>query len=279
LARAEAFAYGVRVQEVRQADAAPAFERWLPRLFRRHADARFVGRLHPHFAVPLEELAQREHQAIFPCDLTVRHHAYLSVLTPDKLRWATRLLEAELRDRPGQLHYLIEYGTDLLRLNDPRGHEVLAEAADQVLAQREATRPPTPTVAALLEYVLTVSPQQSRSRLNVADARVLALRWFADSPPLLWALAQRDFQAQDYRAAAALLETLVRLGQTGAYDRSAAFDTSLMAAPALLNLAACYVRLGQLDRAEWCFRQALTHPAHQAKAQQGLDLIQQLRKH
>src|SRR5439155_11851876 len=126
---------------------------------------RFVGRLHPHFATPLEELARRENQQIYRTDLLVRHVAYLSVLTEDKLRWATRLLELELQDRPGQLHYLIEYGRNLLRLNDPRGHAVLAEAADRVSAARDAPAAPTPTAASLLEYLLTVSPEQSRSRL------------------------------------------------------------------------------------------------------------------
>src|SRR5262245_1222442 len=135
LARPEALAYAVCVQEVmdpNHPDAAPLTAS--PRLVRRHPGTRFVGRLHPHYVTPLEELARRENKQIFRSALTVRRHTYLNVLTADKLRWATRLLELELRDRPGQLHYLIEYGRNLLRLNDPRGHAILAEAADRVAA-------------------------------------------------------------------------------------------------------------------------------------------------
>ena len=38
-----------------------------------------------------------------PLEVLVRRHAYLSVLTEEKLRWAAGLLERELQDRPGQL--------------------------------------------------------------------------------------------------------------------------------------------------------------------------------
>src|SRR5262249_30393080 len=172
-------------------------------------------RLHPNFATPFDELARRQGKKVYPTELTLRRHGYLSVPTPDKLRWAVRLLEAELRDRPGQLHYLIEYGRNLLWLNDPRGHEVLAEAADQVLRSRDAPTAPTPTVGSLLEYLLTVMPQQSRSRVSREEARGLALRWFRHSPPVLWALAQHQFQAGDPRGAAGLLEELLRMGQSG----------------------------------------------------------------
>src|SRR5437764_3550 len=130
LGRSDALAYMVGVQEVMdRAKPERAIATLQPRLFRRHCDIRYLGRLHPHFVMPLEELARREGMHIFQAGLLVRHHAYLSVLTEDKLRWAKRLLELELQDRPGQLHYLIEYGQILLRLNDPRGHTVLAEAA------------------------------------------------------------------------------------------------------------------------------------------------------
>ena len=50
-------------------------------------------------------------------------------------------LELELRDRPGQLHFLIEYGRHLLWLNDPKGHAVLAEACKSLEeAQRTVER-------------------------------------------------------------------------------------------------------------------------------------------
>ena len=172
-----------------------------PRLFRRHPDVRFIGRIHPHFATPLEELARRENRQVYLADLVVRHHAYHSVLTPDKLRFATRLLELELSDRPGQLHYLIEYGRNLLLLNDPHGHTILAAASEQALAAWDAPTAPTPNVASLLEYLGSVSAEQSQSRITRPQARDLAKRWFPTSPPLLWLQAQSAFEADDFRGA------------------------------------------------------------------------------
>jgi hypothetical protein len=278
LTRPEALAYVVRVQEVMKADQTEvSAETWLPRIFRRHPDLRFIGRLHPHFATPLEDVAGRERMQIYKSDIVVRHHAYTSILTAEKLRWATQLLELELQDRPGQLHYLIEYGRNLLRLNDPRGHTILAEAAELVAAVSAAPAAPTPTVASLLEYLLSVSPRQSRSRLAPLEARQLAQRWFPDNPPLLWVLAQRAFEAEAFQEAAALLERLVHMGGSGTYDHSAAFDPAIMGELALLNLGNCYLRLGDANRAEACFTPLLSRPAHQAQAQRGCALAQALR--
>ncbi len=279
LTRADALAYMVRIEEISRSDTiAGNVETLAPRLYRRHPELRYVGRLHPHFVVPLEEMARRLNQHVYAADLVVRHHAYLSVLTPDKLRWATRLLELELGDRPGQLHYLIEYGRNLLRLNDPKGHTILAEAAEQVARVQDAPAAPTPTVASLLEYLLTVAPEQAQGRLGADFARGLALRWFPTSPPLFWVLAQRAFQANDFREAAGLLERLVELGRTGRYDRSAAFDPSIIGEAALVNLGSCYIRLGQLERAEACFGPLLSSPTHQEQARRGYALIQELRR-
>jgi hypothetical protein len=273
LARSEALAYVVRIQEaIRPDQVEGALEISWPRLFRRLPDVRFVGRLHPHFMPPLDELVRRNGMKIYRSDLLLRRHAYLSVLTEEKLRWATRLLELELRDRPGQLHYLIEYGHNLLRLNDARGHAVLAEATELTLQAADAARAPSPTVASLLEYLLTVAPEHA-GRIAPAQAGALALRWFPTAAPLLWAMSQRAFQSGEFAKAAALLERLVHLGRTGAYDRSAAFDPSIMAEPALLNLGRCYLRLGDLDRAESCFGEALGNPAHRGHAEQGLAMI------
>jgi hypothetical protein len=246
------------------------------RLFQHDPALRFIGRLHPHFVTLPEEVAREKGQQVGLAAVTVRRHGYLSTITPGKLRWARRLLRRELEDRPGQIHYMIEYGRTLLLLNDAEGHEVLAEAADQLRTFRGA--PPTTTVGSLLEYLLTASPEQSRSRVSREEARDLALRWFPNSPPLLWRLAEQDFQAGNYRGAASHLERLVAFGRTGAYDHSQGFDPSIIGAPALMNLGVCYLRLGMLDQAEPCFRPLLQDPAHSAAAAQNLRVVETLRQ-
>jgi hypothetical protein len=279
LARPDALAYILRVREL-LTDGRPAkeAETHQPRLFRRDSGARYAGRLHCHFRPPLKELAAQQGRKVCELDATIVRHAYLSKQTPEKLQWAARLLELELLDRPGQLHYMIEYGRTLLLLNNPCGHEVLAGAADRVLAARHASAAPGATVGSLLEYVLTVSPEQSKCRMSTAEAEDLALRWFARTPPLVWAVAQRRFQAGDFPGAAGLLERLVEMGRTGEYDHAAGFDPDVVGAPALMNLGVCYIRTKQWDRACRCFGQLQSHPTYHAQARANLAVAESGRR-
>jgi hypothetical protein len=279
IARNDALAFAARVQELVRADRPDAFtELRQVRLFRRRPELRYVGRLHPDFSPPIGTVAQQAGLQVYASDIVVRRHAYLSQLDEGKLRWAVRLLERELKDRPGQLHFQIEYGRTLLLLNDPRGHEVLGAAVEQLLPLRDAPAAPTATVAVLLAYLLTVSPGQSRSRLGREEARELARRWFPNSPPLLWQRAEHEFQAGNFRPAAELLGQLVRLGQTGDYDHSLSFDPSIIGPSALLNLGACYTRLRDLDRAEQCFLTLAGNPAFRDQALQNLAVVHNLRQ-
>jgi tetratricopeptide (TPR) repeat protein len=279
LTRPEAFAYTTLIQQQTAADQRDRLVAvWDYRLFRRHAEVRYIGRCHPRFLTPLGELARREGMQVLPSTVTLRRHVYRSPLTPDKLRWSARLLAKELQDRPGQLDYLIDYGHTLLLLNDPAGHAVLADAAQQLFAFRDDPVPPFPAVQRLLGYLLTVSPEQARAPITRDEAAELARRWFPVSPPLLWALAEQAFHRGDYLAAMRLLETLVQLGKTETYDRSLPFDPSIISEAALLNLGVCYARLGELDLADYCFGQLLTAENYRQKAQEGLDLVRQLRR-
>jgi tetratricopeptide (TPR) repeat protein len=246
-----------------------------PRLFRRSAGARFIGRLHPYFDPPLDEVGRRMGKLVLATsELILKRHAYLSTLTPEKLRWAKHLLELELRDRPGQLHYLIEYGRTLLLLNDPHGHEVLAQATEQMLQSRDAPKPAITTVGSLLEYLLNVSPEDSRSTISRADALELALRWFPKTPPVVWAAAQRLFADGRFAEAAPLLERLLEMGRSESYEHADAFDPEIVGASALMNLGCCLVQLGELEKARHCFGQLLANPTHQAKARQNYGLVE-----
>jgi hypothetical protein len=278
IAREDAFGFFARIHDLEQEDQPERYTETVQlRLFRRRPGLRSEGRLHPSFVPALEEVAAAEGKRILPSGITLRRHGYQSPLTGPKLRWILRLLERELRDRPGRLPYLIEYGRTLLLAGDPNGHWVLAEAAEQVLAARDAAAPPSAAVQRLLEYALTVAPELSRSRLSKEEARELALRWFAHSPPLLWRIAQQHFQEEEFSPAAALLEQLVALGKSGRYDRSEGFDRDLVGASALMNLGICYLRLEEWDKAEACFLPLLDSAALGAKAAQNLRVTQAAR--
>jgi len=248
------------------------------RLFRRRPDLPFVGRLHPAHGPESLEVIRKEGLRVAACNVALRSHAPPGGLDETKLQWIRRLLELELADRPGNLHYLIEYGRVLLRLGDAKGHEVLAQAVEQVLPLRDAPNAPSFKVQVLLEYLLNVPPEVTRSRLTRKEARALARRWFPSSPTLLYRVAEQEFREGDSARAAEALESLIGLGQSGAYDRSQVFDPALIADDSLMNLAACYLQLGRLDDAERCYRMLLGSKSQNAQAVQGLSAVAQLRR-
>jgi hypothetical protein len=267
----DVFGYLARVWNVPRADRLDQFsESWDIRLYRRRPDLRYVGRLHPGLAPELAQAVAQEGQHVVPSEIVIRRHAYMSVLNPSKLRWAVRLLERELKDRPGQLHYLVEYGRNLLLLNDPKGHEVMAEAIEQVVPAIEAPAPPSPDVQLLLEYILSTPPEQSRSRITPDQAMALALRWFPNSPPLLWTIAGLYFRSRHFGAAAVLLDRLVQFGSTGAYDHAQGFDPRIIGPWALLNLGQCHRALNNPEIARRCFQQLLSDPEYGAQAAEHL---------
>jgi tetratricopeptide (TPR) repeat protein len=273
------FGYFVVLQNLIQADRLDEFVQTSDlRLFRRRPDLAFIGRLHPHFHSDLVAAIQQEGSQVLPCNVTIRSYAALTERTEAKLRWTLRLLELELRDRPAQLHYVIEYGRTLLLLNEPKAHAIMAEAVQQILPARAADRAPATSVQVLLEYLLTIPSEQCQAQLSKPEALELAFRWFPRSPLLLFNCAQYCFQAGDPRQSAEILERLLQLGKTGQYDRSQRFHPGLVGDDALINLAACCRQLGELDKAEQCYRLLVHSSRFHARGVEGLAAIQQLRR-
>lgn len=277
MGRRGAFGCFVRVRHLDPAGKQVLGETADLRLFRRRRDLRFVGRLHPHVEPALAEAVKREGLSVGPCEVVLRHYADPAPPSEAKLRWTARLLELELRERPGQLHYLIEQGRTLLLLNDPRGHEVMAEAADLVHAGREAPRPPSFTVQVLLNYLLTTEPARIRGPITPDGARELVLRWFPSSPSLIWLLAEQRFRAGAFAQAADLLERLVHLGRTGTSDRSHRFPPEIIGEQAVLNLGACLMKLGRPAEAEACFLQLTASPRFGAAASRQLEAARRMK--
>jgi hypothetical protein len=196
--------------------------------------------------------------------------------TESRLRFAARLMELELQDRPGQLHYLIELGLTLLQLHDPKAQTTMAEAAQQVVAVKDAGAAPNVKTQALLAYVLTTP--EGTTVLSRELARELALRWFPASPRLMHIIAEEAFQRREFQFAAQLLERLLLMGRTGKFDRSHAFDPDLLGDRARVNLAACYYNLGEAAKAEQCYRPLLANERYRAQAAEGIAAAQRLQR-
>lgn len=267
----QTFGHLVRVRSIPRAERPDQFSETTDlRLFRKGPEVRYVGRLHPGLGPELARALEAEGRQVRASGVVIRHHAYMSILDEPKLRWAARLLERELADRPDQLHYQVEYGRTLLMLKDARGHEVMAAAIERIMPALGDPAPPGPDVQVLLEYALTTPPPANRGRISAELAADLVRRWFPNSPPLLWALAERCFRDRRIDASAAFLERLLHLGAGGTYDRSRPFDPRIVGPWALLNLGHCRRALGWAEEARGCYRQLLEDPDFAGQAARAL---------
>src|SRR5205085_12383529 len=106
---------------------------------------------------------------------------------------------------------------------------------------------------------------------RVAAARVPAAAAGAGAP------GGEGLPGRRLRAAGPAVGGAGAAGRAGDYDRSAPFDPDVMGDAAVMNLGICRLRLGQLERAEACFRRLLDNPGQYAKALQNLAAVEDLR--
>jgi tetratricopeptide (TPR) repeat protein len=206
----------------------------------------------------------------------MRHFGYIGELVAAKLKRAARLLELELRDRPGQLYYLIEYGRSLLMLHeDERGREILCQAAALVLAQAGEREAPIPLVSLLVEYLLQLPAEQLPAGFRPDLVESLVWRWFPDNGPLLWVLARKAATTGQFNEAERLLRRLVEMGRDHSYDQWTSFDPRLVGDDAKANLGACLVRQGKMNEAVFLFKELLASPTHAAQARSNLATVEE----
>ena len=276
MARNDALAFFVRRQDLKQADRLDYYTMmWQLRLFRRRDDLRFRGRCHPEFHPHIGEIEEKTGLTVFHSTITMRHYGYLGELAPAKMKRGAHLMEMELRDRPGQIYYLIEYGRTLLMLQDQRGHEVLGQAAALLLPQTRQPEPPMPIVSLLVEYLLQLPPERLPAGFKPELVESLVWRWFPESPPLLWILARRAALSEQFDSAERLLRRLAQMGIDHSYDQWVSFEPRLIGDDAKSNLGACLVRQGKVDEAVSVFKELLASPTHAAQARSSLEAIEQ----
>ena len=246
------------------------------RLFRNREDLRFRGRCHPQFYPTEEDRARDLGMRVEVRPVTIRHYGYLGALKRQKLERGVSLIRQELRDRPGQLYYLIEWYRALVLLQNPEAEEILQRAVDAFRPHAGDDKPPTPVAALLLETLLQV-PDRLPDWLDADRVRELAETWFPSAPPLQWLLAMRDFQADNFQGAEERLRRLVTMGIHHTYDHSVSFDPAIVGGEAQLNLAVCLVRQAKLKEAREILKYLIAHDRQlKPSAQANLRAIHQL---
>lgn len=280
LAREDALGHHVTRRDLADARDPSVFSRmWQLRLFRNDPALRFRGRCHPDFHPPISEVARQRGMVVGVAGVEIEHWGYLGGRRAEKLRRARRLLELELRDRPGQLSYMTELFRTQKELGDLDGAAgTLRLLLEEIEGLTGLERAPDASLALTLETLMQLPAGVAGGGWTPERAAELAERWFPDSPPLLWLRAQRDFAGERLGDAAAKLRRLIEMGRTGAYDYSCGFDPRIIGEDAALNLGACLIRMGRLDEAEEALGPIARGGVRREQAAANLRVIAELRQ-
>ena len=254
-------------------------EMWRTGLVRNRTGLILQGRCHHHFWPPFGRIRVASlNLELCQSTIRLRHYGFVTDLQQEKRRRALRLLELELSDRAGQFYYLVELGLTLLAAGEPKGSERLIQAAQMVVDGDRRALDGGGQLAMFLEHVLATPDLPDGFPLSPAKAREMALTKFPSAPPLLWHVA-RDHDAHGrFAQCAAILETILKLGETHSYDHSVSFNPAIIADDARLNLGVCLLRMGRINKAKACFRKLLDSPTRRSEAEQNLKAIRRLER-
>jgi len=250
------------------------------RVLRNDLGFRFTGRCHEQPA-PFPDVLERETGLkVFASPLILDHDCryYYEGRFQKALRNG-RLLDIEVRERPGRLYWMIQCGATLLDVPGmvQRGKEVMADSLKLIAALREQPGAPFSLVELALEYAAHFSPAENLP-LTPQEAYDLAQKWFPNAVPVIWMRAKRAYDAGDFENAIPILRRLIDIGERRAYDLEVPFDQAVIGDDARLNLGVCLLRLAQLDDAEREFRKINPTGPRAEEAGMNLGVIESLRR-
>lgn len=246
------------------------------RFYRKHPDLRCAGRYHEYPVDEASAMAREQGVDIPLLPVTLAHIPPPPEQLPAKLRRNVRLMELDLKERPGRVGYTAELARTLLRLNEPSGHTRMADAGHLLMTQL-ADNPDPPRHALdrnlplLLEYALS----RPAGPLTPVEAERLSLLWYGDMVPLLWLIARRRYTTGDVDGSAEVLVRIRDLSRAGHLEAGGfGFDRRLLQGQLSLNLAACRISQGRLKEASDLLIEAERDPATREAALTNRKLLQ-----
>jgi len=250
------------------------------RVLRNDLGFRFTGRCHEQPHPFPDDLARETGLKVYASTLTLDHDCrYYYESRVEKALRNGRLLDMEVRERPGRLYWMIQCGATLLEVPGmaARAKEVLAQSLQMIAALRGQPRAPFPLVELALEYAVYTAESEGLP-ISPADAYELAQKWFPNAVPIIWMRARRAYDAGDFEAAIPILKRLINIGQTRAYDLEVPFDHAVVGDDARLNLGVCLLRLAKLDESEEVLRQINPAGPRGEEAEMNLKAIKSIRE-
>jgi hypothetical protein len=265
------------------------------RLFRADVGIAFTGRCHEQPVFPPGPAGR----ALDHSPLILDHESgYHGASRLAKQARNARLLEFEVRDRPDRLFWVAYAGVTLLddSATADRGHAYLVRALTLFAATLPESAPTPPGLEHLPSPLPTTDPASNVLTLALLDyaacppaglsvplaispddAAELARVRFPDVPGALWLRARRHFQAGRYEQAVPLLRRLIDYGVRRVPFPDFPPDPGIVGDDARVCLAACLIRLAELDDAERVLRDVASNSPRHPEARANLALIADLR--
>lgn len=212
------------------------------RLWRTDPALKMVGFIHEHFESQ-NLLRAAQGRKIYDAPIRFWHDGFLGDIPREKHLRNLELLRKELQARPGQIYYEIELATTLLQLGEREGEDLVNRLADAFLQEPERVRE-TPLAANALGTALSLVRRRDLHAERTQALIDLSLREFADSPPMLWALAKAELRRDNLDRVYHLLLLQEQLSESGDYRREWLFDGVILREGLWEFLAQVAERLG-----------------------------------
>lgn len=214
------------------------------RMWRSHPKLRYQGAVH-------ENIPNQAIEEAFPglgvgtLPVFVWHDGYTKG-TDAKTHRNLALLDKELEQRPDQPYYQAMRGLMYRDLNDPRAEKYLRGMAEESTLHPE---PSTRMLASVYAALLQDAPEGTRDPL-LPKMIERAWAWFPDYPSVVWAIALGEMKRGNLEGALRAFLTLERLAETGKYERSIAFDATILGSGLWNALGFLGQQMGRRDLVE-----------------------------
>lgn len=221
------------------------------RMWRNHPLMRYQGAVHEN--IPNEAI-----QTAFPgmtvgeLPLWVWHDGYAS--GSSKTKRNLELVEKELERNPDQPYYQAMRALMYRDSSHPRAKEVLDELIDNAV---QSDAPSTRMLASIFIAFLTDASDKAICDERVTSVIQRAWQWFGDYPGVVWAIGTSELKRRNVQEALRAYLRLEELAETGKYERSIPFNSSILGPSLWHGLGFVAQQLGRNDIAERCMNRLM----------------------
>lgn len=220
------------------------------RIFRNDPRIRFEGVIHESMVAGIHNLACNDNREIGQCDLTIDHLGYEGDLTNKHVRNVS-LLRDQIENDPERIYLRWQLGTALKGLGDLAGAETVWMEAIDIIRKKCRAGPEDSH-----PYYDMICLRHKNGQ-NFSDLLAESLKLFPDNYLITWTKAMALIHDNQFEDALPLFEFLVSIDPASVDGEFLAYNARIFNELSYEPLAACYFKLGRLERSEKYYALAL----------------------